>query len=231
MRKFYYLLLSLIVVLVVAVPSQAQAYSYLGAWFRNDAIDTNNDDKFDLSVCFDTTTTGALYVNRSNLMDDGLKEWNVILGNWALPNGWDSYGVCDGDGSNIHIKWGSASGFGNTCSTWAKVQIMPNAVGYSEIDIYFNPTCSFDWDDTNGTDGSKASAPSVLAHEVGHTLGLAHWNAYVNAAMHDGGPAHCFVVGKNHGIADDDADGVQARYSGVLDFMPGPFQLDAPCFT
>lgn len=85
---------ALIVALGVAAP--VAAYTLWG-WYNTSAIDTDLNGQADLSVCFATSTSSPIYVNRGQVEEE-MERWHG-----ASVGGFTLNGICDSDGSSIQI--------------------------------------------------------------------------------------------------------------------------------
>ncbi len=191
-------------------------------FFNTSAIDTNLDGKFDLSVCYGSSLTDLIYLNRSAL-SIGIQEWAK-----ASPGSFSSNANCNNDNSNIEIRWADLG----TCSVAQGLHLgltQPKVGGYNWIVIWLNTTCRdanmYDWSGTI-SDG-KVSAVSTVLHEVGHALRIGHSNKSF-VAMSEGGPGHCSPTGQRFSLAQDDLLAFRAAYPGLINeaiVLP----TNAPC--
>lgn len=223
MRFVRGLLVALGITAVLATPVAAFV---LKGWYYTSAIDTNSDGAADLSVCYGTSTSAALYVNRSDV-DQEIEQWHG-----ASFGAFSSNGLCDGDGSNIEMLMRSDLGSCGpvTGGVFGATENKGNN-GYSQKKVWFNTNClpHFDWYDADGIDGGKISALAVALHEAGHALGMDH-SGDPDAVMHTTGPTDCSPVGNDWLLADDDAEAYRTRYLGINDTAT-VFPEDPACPT
>ncbi len=214
--------------LVAGVPVAAAACS-LSGWYYGSAIDSNQNGQADLSVCFDITTVGAIYVNKDQVEQE-MERWHG-----ASVGGFSQNGICNSDGSNIRILrrdlgYCEASDHDVIPMTLGFTD-HPGNTGYSAVTFYLNSQCidDFDWYDTDGIDANKWSALAVALHETGHALGLKH-SSVANAVMNIHGPDNCDMFEHDLGLAFDDADGYRDRYLAIFDTVTS-FNASAACFN
>lgn len=218
-------LLSASLVAIVAIAFTAGptfAYRYFSdRYFNTSAIDTNGDHKFDLSVCYGTSSTDPIYVNRSSLAT-GIAQWAD-----ASPGAFSSNGICNNDGSNIQVLWSNRGPCAN--GSYVAGETENKTSGYNQITVWFNTTCRtnnmYDWAGT--ISAGKISAVSTLVHEVGHALRIAHSDKN-GALMYSTGPIHCALLGQRWSLTQDDAQAFRAAYPGLIDTAI-LFPTNSPC--
>lgn len=214
-------ILAAVVALVVSSVSPVAGSHYVG-YFSTGIIDTDSDGKWDIQVCYGTGPGNAIYDNRGSL-SPAMRIWDTaafgddgLQGGAQYVDGLASGGACDSnDPSQVFIQFadlGPCSYFGGVAGR--TLNPVPGWNGMAKVTIHLNSNCGALWDWTEPTANDKISAPTVVAHEFGHALGLAH--SGTNTLMSDGGPDNCSFWGNNViTLAHDDANHFRTRYPGI----------------
>lgn len=213
-------------------PSSAAAYD-LG---NNGQFDDNALGDGELTVCYSLGGTGAIYNNRSEIALWLQATWgNTGYGEIDFV----SNGACDGDGSNIRIIWDinnheplECPNEGVAGGAFAEVHdggVLPGWWWSREVEVAYDCVTEdkFDWStekpgsNTSAiTSGNKVSAGRVIAHEVGHTLGIGHNTnnppADNRALMYGGTAGHaCDYWGRSSGLNVDDTNALRQEYDEI----------------
>lgn len=120
-------------ILLLLTAGPVLAYTLYG-WFDTSAIDTNLDNQADLSVCYDSSGGGPIYINRAQVEEE-IDQWHTASVGWFSSNG-----VCNADGSNIEMLWLNMGYCEPGSGSYGRTEDRGNA-GYSHIRIWFNTEC------------------------------------------------------------------------------------------
>lgn len=189
------------------------AYTTLNSSFNNSSIGDGV-----LGVCFENNT--PVYTNRSIIMS-GIQQWTQAIHLQFVSNG-----RCDGDGSNIHVRWDNHSGgCGGPGEVNGWVDPMPQL--YSSVAIHFNSDCAqfgsdfmHDWGGSLPVSDTKADAYTLATHEAGHALGIGHseecnaqgcWGTTTTQNVMDWDAGN----GTRWLMSQDDANAIRFKYPGL----------------
>ena len=206
--------IALALTLALLIPAPTRAIDPTNNFFNNSAISDGV-----LTMCFEGGT--PVLTHKDGLMV-GMRAWGA-----AHSVTMNSLGVCDNDGSNVHVLWDDNL-WGQTvgCEVGKDVaQTGSPGTGYSEIGVVFNARCPWHWDSNAEPPNTEFDAPTVMWHEMGHAYGLGHDEAGGNLTIMD---PTAFLGVDCTLMSLEDANAIQGKYPGIPD-KPGVWPTNAWC--
>jgi hypothetical protein len=227
MKRLIQLVVAMALALAVSVPSAAPtaAYSLHNAFFDDDIIDTDNDGEYDLSICFGDNTSQGVYIGRAELMEhlglhfEFINKGDTNVAGRTYYDGFVSSGVCDDDGSSIHIHYWNGPDVGSPDPDYPIVAYVQKEGGVAitpnlrECHIYLNDHYTYSW--VEPTESNKVDGVAVVTHEILHCWGLTHPSAGTIALMTVNPPfmnPNCDFFGDTQNITADDISGGKLIY-------------------
>jgi hypothetical protein len=168
-----------------------------------------------LSTCYEDGT--PVYTNRGVL--------NAAIAPWgpAFENGLrdESLGRCGS--ANVRVWWGP---IGSSCTSTAyAITTHPN-LSNSISDITFNSYCPWYFGNALPVPNGWIDARTIMIHELGHALGLSHWDVSGIQVMQTGGP--CGWGLRVNRMTWNDIHGAQERYPNIRTY-DNPYNSGTTC--